>query len=181
MNLRLILLVGLVVGTGEANMLDRVQKSVVKIGLVSERGEGTCSGAFIDEKGTVLTCAHCFRHSTTKIFIKQSNGSVMSGTLVKLDAKRDLALVETDWTGTFYLHLGPKPKLQQLVFAFGSPLGLQGTVTSGLVENFITMEHKIIIHGAFINPGNSGGPLVDKHGQLVGINEATFMQNFLVP
>ena len=67
----------------------------------------------------------------------------------------------------------------QQVFALGSPLGIQNTMSVGWVENTRTESRRIILHSAFINPGNSGGPLVDTHGRLVGVNEAIIMENIL--
>jgi serine protease Do len=163
---------------------------VVKIGMMMERktakgttkGEGICSGVFIDDMGTVLTCAHCLSHiEITKIFVKTDDGQVSRAIPAIIDKKRDLALLVTLFTNTPYMKLGKEVVRGQEVVSFGSGFGLQHTMTVGYVSNLINEGLSYIFHSAFILPGNSGGPLVDLHGKLVGLNEASLMMNFLVP
>ena len=156
---------------------------VVLLHMVSNKkgSGGVCSGAFINEEGEVLTCAHCFTTLPDKLFVKTADGRVYRSALIRYDAKRDLALVWTGAESRPYLRLGREVKTGQRVFAFGSPLALQNTMSLGWVENKAKEGHKMIIHSAFVSPGNSGGPLVNERGQLVGVNEAILMVNFLMP
>lgn len=156
---------------------------VVKIGLVLSDGrEGTCSGSFVDSLGTVLTCAHCLSHEgITKVYIKRENGEVKQAVAAVLDKKHDLALLVTMFNHTPYFHLGKQVKMGQEVLAFGAPLGAQHTMSVGYVENLGKDVLSYIVHSAFILPGSSGGPLVNLKGELIGVNEATIMLNFLVP
>jgi S1-C subfamily serine protease len=145
---------------------------VVKIGVVGGGRAGCGSGAFITRSGVVLTCYHVVNHGKMpKIYIKLDDGTVYRGVVVAYDEKADLALVVTTLTDVPYFELGGDVRRGQQVVAFGSPLGLQRTVSFGWVENFTPRGS--IIHSAAINPGNSGGPLVDMGGKLVGVNQFT--------
>lgn len=163
------------------NVIERSQGKVVKIGIVQEKGGGVCSGAFISSRGIVLTCAHCFTHGgIKKVFIKTEDGTAYPAALLKLDAARDLALVVPDSIGPFpYFKFGSEPVKGQQVLSFGSPLGLQHTITVGWVTNILKQTKVFILHSAFISPGNSGGPLVDMGGRLIGVNEAMLSYGFM--
>jgi putative serine protease PepD len=182
---------------GWATKIERVIKAtdpkVVKIGIVSERGTGVCSGAIISPEGDILTCAHCFEdRMSSKIFVKDSDRVVYNAYIIKIDTTTDLAVLGLigregymPWVlfgqapNNFpYFAAGDEPKKGQQVLSFGAPLGLQGTDTVGWVDNIINKDGIFVVHSAFISPGNSGGPLVDLHGRLIGINEATFIYGF---
>src|SRR5712671_1122260 len=75
-------------------VIDRTQDKVVKIGIVSAKRQGVCSGALVSSNGLVLTCAHCFTQGYTKLFVKTDNGVVYNTELVLLDTDKDLALVK---------------------------------------------------------------------------------------
>lgn len=207
-----LLLVGFLAVTSCAKSPEQIYEKnkdkVVKIGMVDDKGgHGSCSGAFIDKYGTVLTCAHCFSHQgIVKIFVKTEDETVYNAIVIKKDKEKDLALVSVigvdgnfpwDYAGiSFGSGIAPsnfpffnffrKPlKRGQQVLLFGSPLGIQHSMAVGYVENFKEeiggMEHHIVINSAAINPGNSGGPLVDLHGNLIGIGEGSIMANPFVP
>lgn len=179
----LLFLSGCASATSLERLVERTEPKVVKIGIVGKTGAGSCSGAFIDSKGTVLTCAHCFQHSDmTKIFIKTTEGSVYPGVIVKIDTDKDLALVyilEKKANQRFdYFKFGYEVVKGQQVVSFGSPLGIQKTVSVGWVANVIHETKYFVFHSAFISPGSSGGPLVDMKGRLVGVNEAMLRYGF---
>jgi S1-C subfamily serine protease len=180
-----IVLLLLLSNIGCATSPERVYKEtndkVVLIHMIYDKGGGLCSGAFINEEGIVLTCAHCFAEHTHKIFIKTSSGEVINGVLLNLDPVRDLAAIYTGREDLPFFDLGSPVHIGQRVFAFGSPLGLQNSMSVGYVENVATVDKKLVIHSSFVNPGNSGGPLVNNRGELVGINEAILMINPLFP
>ncbi len=183
------LLLLLIATTGCATSIEKVvdstQSKVVKIGIVTAKGAGSGSGVFIDHIGTVLTCAHVVRHVVEdgggKIFIKRYDGSFTQGVIVKIDTKRDLALVKTDFGYTPRVYLGSPVKRGQQVLAFGSPFGTQRSISVGYVMNLVDNQIKYIFHSAFLLPGSSGGPLVDLRGRLVGVNEAMLMFNMFSP
>lgn len=177
----------LLINTGCATSMERcikqTQPKVVKIGIVLDGGEtGSGSGGFIDNKGTVLTCAHVVNKSKiTKIYVKLADGSFYPGVVVKIDVLHDLALIATMAQKTPYFSLGYTPRLGQQVIALGSPLGIQHSVGIGWVENILKKKLTYVIHSAFILPGSSGGPLIDLKGRLIGVNEAVIMLNPFVP
>lgn len=162
-------------GASLESVINTAEPKVVKIGIVSDKGGGICSGAIIDKEGDVLTCAHCFiRGEVKKIFIKDSKEAVRMGVKVYIDHRRDLAIVSSKEPGVYpYFNLGKSPVRGQEVIAMGSPLGMQHSATTGFVNNIILQTFLFVIHSASINPGNSGGPLIDFKGRLIGINEAT--------
>ncbi len=141
------------------------------------------SGAYVSERGTVLTCAHLFAEGEgKKIFVRSHSGAVSVGNLTRLDKVHDLAVVQTyPLHNTPYFRIGKAPQLGDPVITYGSPLGINDTMTRGWVENLDIGENKMTIQGAPINPGNSGGPLVNEAGELVGVNISMWMLNFLVP
>lgn len=165
------------------SLVKHTQAKVVKIGIVTDKSSGTCSGAFISPAGGVLTCAHCFEGEfVQKIFIKTSTGRIYHGALMVVDQKADLALVKIEPDKPVpYFTFGKEAVIGQQALAFGSPLGVQHTVSVGWVENIFNEGNKYIWHSAFINPGNSGGPLVNLKGQLIGVNEAVIMAHAFVP
>lgn len=178
------LLSTLIPSLGCASQIERViattQDKVVKIGIITTTYKGTCSGAYISPDGLVLTCAHCFDDANIKkVFIKNAKGQVYKAELLKIDTKRDLALLAAteDVKVAFFLP-GRSPQIGQQVISLGSPLGIQGTATVGYVTNLIDEKGHFIVHSAFVNPGNSGGPLIDLQGRLIGINEAMLNYGF---
>lgn len=157
--------------------------------LRAQRSSG--SGVIVDAAGYVITNAHVIgltrqvqvlvpqpaqSHSTTKSVIKPS-GKLVTARVVGLDRETDLAVLKIEEKGLSALKFGNSETLRQgqFVLAFGSPFGLDNSVTIGIVSSVarqIRQDHPMIYiqTDASINPGNSGGPLVDADGALVGIN-----------
>jgi serine protease Do len=169
--------------TSLERLIERTEDKVVKVGIVRGDGHrGSGSGAFIDDNGTVLTCAHVTRQTENgKIFIKLSNGAVYRGTVIKQDFEKDLSLVSIPLHGNKFFKLGKDVVRGQQVVAFGSPFGEQHSIAVGWVMNIVESAHTYIYHSAHILPGSSGGPLSDLHGRLIGINEAMLMFSIFAP
>ena len=160
-----------------------VMPSVVQINVSGNGGGGTGSGFVIREDGYILTNNHVTANGND-ISVVFSDGTKVNGTLVGSNPGYDLAVVKVDKTGLPAVTLGNSGELQvgDQTIAIGSPLGLQGTVTSGIVSALNrpvtaggegeTSFINAIQTDAAINPGNSGGPLVDGNGAVVGINSA---------
>ncbi|HEY3841267.1 MAG TPA: trypsin-like peptidase domain-containing protein, partial [Bryobacteraceae bacterium] len=102
-----------------------------------------------------------------------------------VDVRNDLALIKIDAKRKLpFLHLGDSDNLQvgQKVLAIGNPFGLEGTLTTGIVSSLGrslqgengSMLEEMIQTDAAINPGNSGGPLLDSHGNVIGVNTAIY-------
>ncbi|WP_084125731.1 S1C family serine protease [Demequina sp. NBRC 110054] len=162
-----------------------VTESVVVIEVVengSVASEG--SGFFIREDGYILTNAHVVADSGGTVNVVQADGSETEGTVVGSSEEYDLAVVHIDETGHTPLVLADSDEVVvgESVVAIGSPLGLESTVTTGIVsalhrpvttsESSTTAFVDAIQTDAAINPGNSGGPLLNADGEVIGINSA---------
>jgi serine protease Do len=114
----------------------------------------------------------------------QPEGKLIEAKLVGLDRDIDLAVVKIDHTGLPFLQIGDSNRIHQgeLVMAFGSPLGLESSVSMGVISSPARALHPddlmlYIQTDAPINPGNSGGPLVDSQGRVIGINTFILTQS----
>ena len=171
-----------------AGIAQRVLPSVVSISTRSISGGGTGSGFIIDSNGYILTNNHVISKAAQtggSIQVSLSDGSFYSAKVVGRDASYDLAVLKITASGLKALQFGDSDAIAvgDLVIAIGSPLGLTGTVTTGI----ISAKNRAVTAGesnsessfinalqtdAAINPGNSGGPLVDATGAVIGVNSA---------
>ena len=162
--------------------------------LSTQRATG--SGVVLDPSGYVLTNAHVVSGartvqvllppptpSTRPTSVLRTPGRLVKAEIVGVDQETDLAVLKVDETGLPALTLADSEKLRQgqLVLAIGSPLGLENSVSFGVVSAVarqLEPENPMIYvqTDASINPGNSGGPLVDVLGQVVGINTLIYSQ-----
>jgi Do/DeqQ family serine protease len=138
------------------------------------------SGFIINRDGYILTNDHVVRDAET-IKVKLSNDTVYTGKVVGGDPKTDIAVIKIDSKEPLPVAvLGDSSKLQvgQWAIAIGNPFGLDRTVTVGVVSATgrsnmgIETYEDFIQTDASINPGNSGGPLLNIHGEVIGINSA---------
>ena len=145
-------------------------------GLVPEEGQG--SGFIIDKEGHILTNYHVIADAR-QIEVTLHNRKKYGATIVGVDRSHDLAVVQIKAPELTPMVLGDSSKLQvgQKVYAIGNPFGLSGTLTRGIVSSIRQVQEpdgmKIedaIQTDASINPGNSGGPLLNMHGEVIGIN-----------
>jgi putative serine protease PepD len=145
---------------------------------VDATGTGTGSGVIYDGRGDIVTNRHVVTGSS-KITVTLSNGKTYGATLVGTDAADDLAVIHINAGGLTPAHFASAGSyhIAQTVLAIGSPLGLQESVTSGLISGLNRTEQEP--NGAYlsnalqtsapINPGNSGGALVTLNGTVVGM------------
>lgn len=171
-----------------AEIAQRVLPSVVSIEARSKDGAATGSGFVIDSAGYILTNNHVIAASVTsggKITVRLNDGTDYSATVVGRDSAYDLAVLKISGAMLKALQFGDSDKVAvgDSVIAIGSPLGLSGTVTLGIIsakDRAVTAgesrEDNSFINAlqtdAAINPGNSGGPLVDATGSVIGVNSA---------
>jgi serine protease Do len=142
---------------------------------------GIGSGVIISPDGYIVTNNHVI-DGATQIKVTLNDRRVLTGKLVGTDKLTDIAVIKVNATNLPSIAWGDSAKLHpgQTVLAFGSPFGsLQFSVTRGIISalnrpNNFTGDRRapgdLIQTDAAINPGNSGGPLVDAHGELIGIN-----------
>ena len=170
-------------GGSVAAVAAALQPSVVQINVAGNGGAGTGSGFVIREDGYILTNNHVTAGGSD-ITVTLSDGETIDATLVGANPGYDLAVLKVDRTGLPAVTLGSSNALEvgDSAIAIGSPLGLQGTVTAGIVsalnrpvtaggEGELAFINAIQTDAA-INPGNSGGPLVDGNGAVIGVNSA---------
>ena len=162
-------------------LYDRVHQGVVTIKVTTPEGQALGSGFVIDGEGHIVTNDHVV-DGASSISVEFSDGSTYDAQLVGTDASTDIGVIKVDAPSSELtpLQLGDSGALQvgDEVVAIGSPLGLNETVTSGIVSALhrtITSPNNFSINDAIqtdaaINHGNSGGPLLDLQGQVIGIN-----------
>ena len=171
----------------------KVSPSVVTVDVLASDGSGdTGSGSIIKSDSTgsyIVTNNHVIDATTVPgntdtLSVDLSNGTNVPATLVGRDVSYDLAVLHIATPNLPVIAIGNSSNISigDQVIAYGSPLGLDGTVTAGIVsalnrpvttqsENSSTESYVDAIQtDAAINPGNSGGPLTDAQGRLVGIN-----------
>jgi len=145
-------------------------------GLVPQEGQG--SGFVIDKDGHILTNYHVIAEARL-VEVTLHNRKKYKATVVGTDPAHDLAVIQIKAPDLVPAVLGDSHNLQvgQKVYAIGNPFGLAGTMTRGIVSsirpvrepNGATIDDAIQTDAA-INPGNSGGPLMNWHGEVIGIN-----------
>lgn len=171
-----------------ADIAQRVLPSVVSISARGARGGGSGTGFVIDSTGFILTNNHVISDAAVdggRIEVQLNDGTTLAATIVGRDSAYDLAVLKVDRTGLTALTFGDSDQVAvgDAVIAIGSPLGLSGTVTLGIVsakDRAVTAGEdagdnsyiNAIQTDAAINPGNSGGPLVNSAGAVIGVNSA---------
>lgn len=178
---------------GDAELLDAYSRAVVQVvqavspsvvsigGLPDARQRGAGSGFVVTQDGYAITNSHV-AGGRKRLLATTADGDKLEADVVGDDPATDLALLKIRARDLPFAAVGDSSSLQvgQLVIAMGSPLGLQSTVSTGVVSALgRTMRGQdgrlidnVIQHAAPINPGNSGGPLVDTRGRVMGINTA---------
>ena len=158
------------------NVTSRTMNFDFFYGLVPQEGQG--SGFVIDKDGHILTNYHVIADAR-QVEVTMHNRKKYKATVVGTDPAHDLAVIQIKAPDLVPAVLGDSRNLQvgQKVYAIGNPFGLAGTMTRGIVSsirpvrepNGATIDDAIQTDAA-INPGNSGGPLMNWHGEVIGIN-----------
>jgi S1-C subfamily serine protease len=158
------------------NITSKVQAFDFFYGLYSQEGQG--SGFVIDKEGHILTNYHVIADAR-EVWVTLHNRKKYKATIVGTDRAHDLAVLQIKATDPQPMILGDSTNLQvgQKVYAIGNPFGLAGTLTRGIVSSIRQVQEpdglvieEAIQTDAAINPGNSGGPLLNWHGEVIGIN-----------
>jgi len=158
------------------NITSRVMTYDFFYGLVPQEGQG--SGFVIDKEGHILTNYHVIEDAR-QVEVTLHNRKKYKATIVGTDKSHDLAIIQIKAPDLQPMILGDSTNLQvgQKVYAIGNPFGLAGTLTRGIVSSIRQVQEpdglvieEAIQTDAAINPGNSGGPLLNWHGEVIGIN-----------
>jgi len=176
---------GVVAGIAEAVVHIQVQKhSVDRKTNQQKLMPGSGSGFIISSDGFVVTNNHVIENAS-EIKVSLADGRTISAELKGADPSTDIAVLKIYESGLKALSFADSDGLQagQIAIAIGNPLGLQHTVTAGVVSalgrtlraNNGRMIDDVIQTDAALNPGNSGGPLVNSQGQVIGVNTATII------
>ena len=145
--------------------------------LFPSRGQG--SGVIVDADGYIITNRHVIQGAEI-IFVQLHDKTEQIASVVGVDQLTDLALLKIERTlmPAIEWSTSPTTNVGTMVWAIGSPFGLERTLTFGIVSatrrtaKVGTVYQEFLQTDVAINPGNSGGPLVNEHGELVGINTA---------
>lgn len=169
-----------------AQIVEAALPSVVSILVEGANESGSGSGFVLRPDGYILTNNHVVELAGTngELTVVFNDGTKAAGTIVGRNPEYDLAVVKVDRTGLPAMTIGDSNSVRvgDAVIAIGAPLGLDGTVTSGIVS---AKDRPVTAGGAgetayinaiqtdaAINPGNSGGPLLDASGLVIGVNSA---------
>lgn len=161
----------------------RVGPSVVSIHRPGFRGEeGQGSGVIVDPEGYVVTNFHVVE-GATELHVRLTDGRLLDAGVVGVDPATDVAVLKIDGPNLVAAEWGDSDALQlgDLVWALGSPFGLDSSITFGIVSAKERRSSSGVTRAPYqeylqsdvaVNPGNSGGPLVGVDGKIVGINAA---------
>jgi serine protease Do len=171
----------------------RVEPSVVSIvrsggRFAGHEFEGQGSGVIVDKAGYIITNFHVVGGSN-KVLVRLSDRRTAEATVVGTDAMTDIAVLKIDLGELIAAEWGDSDKLEvgDLVWALGSPYGLERSLTFGIVSakarrtsTYVRSSpyQEYLQTDAAVNPGNSGGPLVNIEGKIVGINAAIFGSSY---
>jgi putative serine protease PepD len=173
-----------------AKAAQKILPSVVTIAEESRQESGIGSGVVIRSDGYILTNNHVVSGAANggTLNVTLQDGRTFNATVVGTDPSSDLAVVKIGAAGLTAATFGNSDALSigELVVAVGSPLGMNGTVTSGIVsavhrpvrtgDSTVQNDQNAVLDAiqtdAPINPGNSGGPLVNSKGEIIGVNSA---------
>lgn len=174
---------------GSRLIAKRVEPSVVSIFRPTRMGrEGQGSGVIVDPEGYIVTNFHVVT-GNQPIYVELGDRRRTSATVVGADAMTDLAVLKIDEPNLIAAEWGDSEKLQvgDLVWALGSPYGLDRSLTFGIVSAKARRSSSHLTRSAYqeylqtdaaVNPGNSGGPLVNIEGKIIGINAAIFGDSY---
>ena len=180
-----------------SSVIEKVSNAVVGISKIKNTGSsvflsnsseslGLGSGIIVSNKGYILTNQHVAGDTNNKCYITAENGQTYDGKIVWANTDIDLAIIKVDQVFNNWINIGNSNSVRvgETVYAIGNPIGyeFQRTVTGGIIsavnrtvkiknedESYSYMSD-LIQTDATINPGNSGGPLIDKEGNIIGIN-----------
>ena len=166
--------------------IGELAKGVVMLQAIGyDKSMWSGSGFYIDSNGSIVTNYHVI-NGAKSIEIVEDDGSIYSGKVIVLgyDDYNDLALIKIDKKTEFFLKIGDSDniKLGEEIFAIGSPLGLNNTLSNGIISS---IRKDLIQISAPISQGSSGGALINNYGKVIGVTASGYIEGenlgFAVP
>jgi S1-C subfamily serine protease len=164
--------------TDEATIIRVAKQATPAVVSVTDPGVGQGSGVIIRADGIIITNAHVVG-TASRVLVGFADGRQLPGQVLGRDPSVDVAVVRVAINGLPTAPLGNSDQIEvgQTAIAIGNPIGLDRTVTTGIISAVNRSPRGFELGGliqtdAAINPGNSGGPLLDSHGRVIGINSA---------
>lgn len=158
------------------SLYKKINPAIVCIDSQINKGMSCGTGCIIDKSGIILTSAHVIE-TGKNIVVTMSNGQNYDAKVLKrFDEDEDIVLLKITVANelkTVKFGDSEKIKVGQKVLAIGNPFGFTGTLTQGIISRIDYAKNRIQTDAA-INPGSSGGPLLNKKGEIIGINQAIF-------
>ena len=158
------------------SLYKKINPAIVCVDSQLSDGLSCGTGCIIHKSGLILTSAHVIEQGKN-IIVTTSTGFDYQAKIVKYFGKnKDIAILKIDAPSdlkTVKLGNSEKLKVGQKVLAIGNPFGFNGTLTQGIISRIDYVKNRIQTDAA-INPGSSGGPLINKKGEIIGINQAIY-------
>lgn len=159
-----------------SQIYEEINPAIVSVDTQLNDGFSCGTGCIIDKNGLILTSAHILEDGKD-IIVTMSNGEDYKGEIVKkYGEKKDIAIIKINAPyelKTVKLGDSERIKVGDSVTAIGNPFGFNGTITKGIISRIDYSKNRIQTDAA-INPGSSGGPLLNSHGEIIGINQAIY-------
>lgn len=158
------------------SLYEKINPAIVCIDSQLDDCTSCGTGCIIDKSGLILTSAHVV-DKAQNVVVTLSNGQDYTAKIVShLGENKDIALLKISVPvelKTVKLGNSERIKVGQKVLAIGNPFGFNGTLTQGIISRIDYAKNRIQTDAA-INPGSSGGPLLNKQGEIIGINQAIY-------
>ncbi len=158
------------------SLYKKINPAIVSVDSQISDGISCGTGCIIDSSGIILTSAHVIEEGNA-VIVTLANGKDYNARVLKIFGEnKDIALLKIDVAHnlkTVKFGNSEKIKVGQKVLAIGNPFGFNGTLTQGIISRIDYAKNRIQTDAA-INPGSSGGPLLNKNGEIIGINQAIY-------
>ena len=158
------------------SLYEKINPAIVCVDSQISEGMSCGTGCVIDKRGIILTSAHVVDVGNSVVVTMANGQNYEAKVLKKFGENKDIALLKINVPvdlKTVKLGDSEKIKVGQKVLAIGNPFGFNGTLTQGIISRIDYAKNRIQTDAA-INPGSSGGPLLNKNGEIIGINQAIF-------
>lgn len=158
------------------SVYEKINPTIVAVDAQVEDGISSGTGCIVNSKGLILTSSHVIE-GAKEIEVTTAKGQVFKASVIKMEGQNnDLALLKIITPSdlpTIKLGDSSSVKVGQKVLAIGNPFGFNGTLTTGIISRIDYEKNKLQTDAA-INPGSSGGPILNAHGEVIGISQSIF-------